>query len=396
MMMRDPEEEAAERAAKAEMEHRKLAKRAAMANVGWEDFLQYFLFCELSWIAREYYSHVDAAGTEISKAGANEVVSAWIRYRWGGENRSMEGLEVVPEICDAAFAKAGINPNAETLSLTAVVKYVYHYQKLHLAAEKTAGWNRADIDAFEEVFDCYRYGQEQVKAKELWDILRDLGQEFPTIEEQRYLLSLVKEADADRSGSISFQELLHLMRMLQEDEKVKARQRENELLVKSGMSLEDCEEWLHVFEACCPENQGFLILSDFKGLFDVLELDYGMEESRTIAKWLKDCDEDSNGQIDFGEFCNLVQRMWDANFASIRVKAEEAKRKAEIARQEEMKAGNLSHRSCNAEQREYEPPRNWARTISERVEEELEPHSPASDDMIKKLEKILKQSAGEK
>lgn len=299
------------------------------------------------------------------------------------------------DICEDAAKKAELDLSADHFSLQAVVKYVYHYQKCHLAAEKTAGWNRADIDAFEEVFDQYRHGQEQVKAKELWDILRDLGQEFPTLEEQRYLLSLVKEADADRSGSISFQELLHLMRMLQEDEKVKARQRENELLVKSGMALEDCEEWLHVFEACCPDGMDCLILSDFKSLFDVLELDYGMEESRTIAKWLKDCDEDSNGQIDFGEFCNLVQRMWDANFAKIRVKAEEAKRKSEDAKLEEMKMGNQSHRSCNSEVREYEPPRNWARTISEQVEEDLEPHSPQSVDMIKKLEKILKQSEAE-
>lgn len=305
----------------------------------------------------------------------------------------MLDLEVKSDTCEAAAIKAEIDLSDEFFSLRDVVKYVFYYQKLHLTGERTAGWGRADIDAFEEVFDSYRHGENQVKAKELWDILKDLGQEFPTVEDQRYLLSLVKEADADRSGSISFQELLHLMRMLQEDEKVKARERENQLLVKSGMSLEDVEEWLHVFEAVCPEGQDYLLLTDFKSLFEVLELEYGIEESRTIARWLKDCDEDSNGQIDFGEFCNLVQRMWDANFASIRVKAELAKAKAEQARQEELRRGDLSHRSNNTEQREYEPPRNWARTISEAVDEELEPHSPASMGMIKKLEKILEQSA---
>lgn len=36
-----------------------------------------------------------------------------------------------------------------------------------------------------------------------------------------------------------------------------------------------------------------------------------------MKNWLAEVDTDFNGQIDFGEFCTLVQKMWDVNFCSI-------------------------------------------------------------------------------
>eukprot|EP00440_Ansanella_granifera_P069420 gb/GFBE01075313.1/.p1 GENE.gb/GFBE01075313.1/~~gb/GFBE01075313.1/.p1 ORF type:complete len:406 (+),score=120.12 gb/GFBE01075313.1/:1-1218(+) len=396
MMMRDPEEVRAEAAAKAEAEHCKKAKRAAMAKTSWEHFFQYFRFADVSWIARTFYERADRDMQCVTTQDVYEVVEAWLEYRWGSDGRGSVNFKVDEELVAAAKAeakKAGVALKDDEYSLEDAVKFCFYYQAQYLKAEKTAGWGVSDLEIFEDVFDAHRHGHEQVRATELWTILGMLGHEFPTIPEQKYLLGLVKAADADKSGSISFEELLHLLRMLQEDQKVEDRKREHMLIVRSGMSLEDCEEWLDMFLACA-EDKGHILMTEFKGLFDILELKIDRDGTQQMMAWLKDVDEDSNGEIDFGEFCNLVQLMWDSNFAGICDKASSAKKEAE-ERMEKERAEFRAGERKPSKSREFKP-RNWAIVMSQKVDEELEPHSPKCMDMIAELERTLAASREKK
>jgi len=72
------------------------------------------------------------------------------------------------------------------------------------------------------------------------------------------------------------------------------------------------------------ESDAGIAMGDVKDLFDKIQMTWNYSENSLLTKWLQECDEDCNGQIDFGEFCCLVQRMWDTNFANVQAKTTEA------------------------------------------------------------------------
>ncbi|CAE8610563.1 unnamed protein product, partial [Polarella glacialis] len=203
---------------------------------------------------------------------------------------------------------------------------------LYLGEERpaTAGFADSDAKGFKGVFELYDKGGSGLKARKLWHIMGSLGFQFCSIGEQKELIQWVKEEDRDRSGSIDFQEFMHLLRRITEKSRLEGRRREHRLISESGMALEEAEEWLGVFQGAVGisssaqgQGEASIHIQDMRELFEQIGLKWDADSARQMKAWLKEVDEDTNGRIDFGEFCSLVQRMWDSNFADIkRISAE--------------------------------------------------------------------------
>lgn len=370
------------------------AKKALMSEASWESFFRYFQFAEVSWLAQCFFSYLEGRDF-VSKDEAMLVTGEWLQHRWGHEARGLQVNEVRPELIPKALHAAEIAPDLESWELPHIVVFASHYQDLHLEAENNAGFAQADAQGFKEVFDHYDKNGAGIRARELWAILTDLGFDCGSVEDQKQLIDLLKNVNTDKSGSINFCGLLYLLRKLLEKEKLKERKREHSLITGSGMSLEECEEWLDVFQTCAGERAS-VDFGDMRRLFEQIGLKWDHEGSRQMLAWLKEVDEDSNGLIDFGEFCCLINKMWTSDFASIKRKSAEAMSTRSLT----PRVVSAKERSAAAAVEELDPmsptpsrrrqPRSsWVSYVSEIADHELEPTSPNSRRIISEFQMAL-------
>jgi len=372
-----------------------LALKSLMKEASWEQFFQYFHFKEVSFIAKAYFERADSRGISIENAMA--VTGEWLRHRWGDVNRRLDEKEPVESLIAEGAALAALDKGADSWTLPDVVRFIYHYQDVHLGNEGTAGFATVDVQEFKSVFSEYDKDGNGLRARELWAIFNDLGFEFTTVEDQKEIIHLVKAADKDKSGTIDFQEFLYIIRKITEKEKLDGRKREARLIGESGMPLEECDQWLEVFQSAAGEADS-IIISDMRSLFESIELKWDAEGSKQMMAWLREVDEDSNGEIDFGEFCTLVQKMWDKDFGHIRrlsaTALTEAASKMTPRSGSKDRGGSQEPSSpVPVRRRSKERPKaSWVAYVTESAEKELEPSSPKSKQIIKKFQEALTHS----
>lgn len=371
-----------------------------MTEASWDKFFKYFQFSELSWISDRFFCRAPAEGEgdcSISVESGYAICQEWLHHRWGDCSRGLEVLELKPDVARDAIMRAGVDLSAAKWELPDVVAFVYHYQASHLMTERSAGFVMEDLIGSKNMFKVYDGNGEGLKARQLWAILKDMGYEFPTVEEQMHLIELVKEADTDRSGALNFMEFLQLLRKLIDHDKVDSRKREHRLITSSGISLEECEEWLHVFQAKAGDEGEAIDIPEMRALFETIDLRWDVPGSRQMMDWLREVDENSDGQIDFGEFCCLVQKMWDHDFAGIRGRAKEALRqtppKVAVTKDEKDEDAE-STRPTSVEasprpKRDTKRRTSWGALLAETTARELDPRSPKGQEMVRKFEEAL-------
>lgn len=378
---------------------RKQAQKVLVAEASWEQYFQYFQFAELSFISDRFFSVKGEEGSTVPSEAAFNITREWLQFRWGDKNRGLEMLEVQPQVARAALMRAGIDLSATAYELHEVVAFAYYYQELHLVAEKTAGFMSDDLIEFKNLFKDFDEHGTGVKARELWAVLKALGYEFLSMDEQHFIIGLVKEADVDKSGSIDFTEFLHILRKLIDRDKIKDRQREHRLITSSGIALEECDEWLQIFKKSAGELE-YIHISEMRALFRQINLRWDAEGNQQMMAWLREVDEDSNGRIDFGEFCCLIQKMWDLDFAGIRGRTEEnipqAERQSEPEDEEE-EDGGFGSDDGEPEPISPVPIVRKRRTscfalLQDSSARELDPTSPHGREMVQKFEESLLHS----
>jgi len=344
--MRDPAEVEAEERAKTEAKKKKELQKENHFKQCTELYGNFFEFKHIMWLSQKFFACAfqERVITEpvqkasnvlasegypsldifISTDGAFDVVREWLEFRFGGEGRGTESKAVQPE--QAALAAKASNIDLDTKeqwSLADICAMSYHFQNNYLEADPTAGFANKDVEGFRDLFDKHRGSLEELQPQRLWGMLADIDMNFPTAEDQKYVLSVLSQVDSDRNGTLCLEELLHLVRKLIDGQKVEPRVREYELLQRSGMELSECEEWFEVFGAV-SEEVGWISMLDIKAVFEKINVKWDKQGTIQMKEWLTEVDDDYNGQIDFGEFCCLVQKMWDANFGGIRAVKPEA------------------------------------------------------------------------
>merc|ERR1719310_162711 len=113
-----------------------------------------------------------------------------------------------------------------------------------------------------------------------------------------------------------------MLRTLCDRKEIADRKRDHSLIVGSGMSFTECEDWFGLYtivEESGADNG--VTLNDVRELFSKIGLTWGLEENARLIQWLHEHDENQNGKIEFGEFFCLMSTMWNSNFANIMSKA---------------------------------------------------------------------------
>eukprot|EP00928_Gymnodinium_smaydae_P079104 TRINITY_DN63119_c0_g1_i1.p1 TRINITY_DN63119_c0_g1~~TRINITY_DN63119_c0_g1_i1.p1 ORF type:complete len:399 (+),score=121.64 TRINITY_DN63119_c0_g1_i1:137-1333(+) len=394
--MRDPAEIEAEERAKREAVARKAAEREAIMEASWAGYMQYFKFAEVTYLAVLFFTQASADGSKvatprpsaaitdptvasvtISREALYEVVKEWLAYRFGAEN-----LEIPEANANEAAERAGQAKTSQRWTLPEALAFTYQYQNIYLDEDEHAGFRQADAEGFKTHFDSFRGGA-PLKPVDLWMFLKDLGFEFKTAPEQEFVVGLLKEvAKAKRgaaSGELTYWALLHLLRKLVERNNEEPRSREHRLIVQSKMDLVECEGWFAIFGAAAGD-EGEIRMSDIKGLFETIGMKWGVEGTAQLRDWLKEVDEDSNNMIDFGEFCCLVQKMWDTNFGGIKTHAaaaiDQASKEAGVHGLPMEKAQTWTELLSKATRKEFE-------------EELQDPTSPTATKLISQFERVL-------
>lgn len=370
------------------------AKKALMNEACWDRFFRFFQFAEVSWLAQCFFSQLQGRDF-VSKEEAMLITGDWIDHRWGNEGRSLQAKDVRSELIPSALELAEISADLENWELPQIVVFAFHYQDLHLEMETSAGFAQKDAQGFKDIFDDYDKDGTGIRNREIWDILRELGFDFSSVEEQKELVDVLKKIQSKFCGSIDFRGLLHLLRKIMEKEKKRMREREYKLIIDSGMALEECEEWLDVFQMTAGERVS-VDFGDMRRLFEQIGVKWDLEGTKKMAGWLKDVDEDANGQVDFGEFCCLVNKMWTTNFANIKQKSAEANANRALAPQvlsakEQSTAAtdNDSDPLSPTPARRRQIQSSWVAYLSEMADRELDPMSPSSKRIINEYKKNL-------
>merc|ERR1711972_1046142 len=113
------------------------------------------------------------------------------------------------------------------------------------------------------------------------------------------VIDVLKEVDMNKNGMLTMEELLHLVRRLFDFQTITLRQREHQLLERSGMELERIEDWHTIFLEMCADAGPYSIkISDIKDKFSCIGLKWDKEGTKQMKEWLTEVDEDYNGQID--------------------------------------------------------------------------------------------------
>jgi len=157
-----------------------------------------------------------------------------------------------------------------------------------------------------------------LKGKALFAVLDDLDISFHSKEERQWYVETVKRLDKNGDGSINFQELCQIIRTVEDMELSKKRMRELDIIKRSNLSFEEVEDWNALYQQKDEEGQGEMELRQIKELFTSIGVKWDGEFSTHIKDWILEVDENSNGTIDFGEFCHLISKLWASNLHDVR------------------------------------------------------------------------------
>lgn len=343
MMMRDPAEIAEENRLKEEAKLNKKKENAALFKALWESYLQYYSFEEVKKIADSFFDVAELDGLDIesrnimvalghtaekvciSTAGATSVGKARIKLRYG-ERRSES--KFTGDIANTVHNSPGLVDTGRTeWTLADVIKFTWEFEQTFLKEEPSAGFSPADIEGFTSRYDHHRGSYPELMPQHLWGLLEDCDFYLPTPEDQQHVIDVMHEVDVNCNGTLDVAELLQLIRALLEEKKAAPHKREHGLLEQSGMELTDIEEWYGIYQAALEArteveqngaNAGTITMSDVKAVFERISIKWDKDGTKKMKEWLFEVDENFTGYIRFGEFCCLVQRMYETNFANIK------------------------------------------------------------------------------
>merc|ERR1719473_912098 len=97
-----------------------------------------------------------------------------------------------------------------------------------------AGFTEQEVDDFRTSFQAYdRSGDGEMSAAEIMPLLKDLGRAPQTPGQRDRLTQMLDEIDEDKTGEISFDEFLQLMRKFCDEQDVEKLTKETRLKAKA-------------------------------------------------------------------------------------------------------------------------------------------------------------------
>lgn len=342
-------EEAKQKADEAAYMEKRIAYRREIAqNTLWDSYLIYYSFTELCELAELFYeeSVPDTNPAVCRMKSAVYIAEMVLQNRFKRPEEAFAwhspsaDYQASPAQIDSAVTAARCPGESDQWQFSDVIRFTFFMEKQHIRSLWTAGFRLDEMANYKNTFLKFESGN-GFCARQLFDVLAEFGFHFMTLLEQRSIVDLVKDMDVDKTGTISFEHLLQIIRVLMDRRAASRRRRQHALIVLSGMSCTECEDWHSLYENVegCSEGSG-VAMQHIRALFAGIGVTWNKLEEKKLTDWLKETSEQVNARIgvkktdelmvvgehgsgeaiDFGMFCNLVQRMWHADFAGIMTK----------------------------------------------------------------------------
>lgn len=302
-------------AAKAAAAAAAAAAAIAAANNLASEHSKSFSFCDITWLESRLERHVRQSGGYLELHPQN-LIEEWLQFRWP---RRLESYTPHPALMNEVAASLGLSLQ-QPVTFLQVVQFVHAYQELHIENEPSAGFSEKHLKVIDARFKPFDKHGDGLKAKELWDCLTSFGVNMKTVEDQQWIINLVRLGDKDNNGLIDFQEFCQILRKLNFRKVDKENLREHELIMKSKIAVQEASAWVQVFRRADEDQKNELSKKQIRGLFDGIGIKWGSEGNEQIDAWAKEFDANNNGSWDFGEFCCLIQKMVEHDFAGIKEK----------------------------------------------------------------------------
>lgn len=214
--------------------------------------------------------------------------------------------------------------NTSFIEFDVFVRFMHEVRPYAFEQDKYAGFDRLQVFELKRVFQkfCKSNERMELRTRELFDVLRELGAELNTVEQQEAMIEVIKEADKDLSGSTSFDEFLQIMRRITNERDIKKLNLDWATLRISGFSEKEIAEMRQIFDMF--REGGRFDLRSMRKMLETLGIKLSREEAVQLNKIMREESEDfpRYGYLNFPEHCKLMRRLIDANFAGMRRKVD--------------------------------------------------------------------------
>lgn len=275
----------------------------------WETYVQHFDFSQLGWLW-EAFNNVAEGDVLGSAEDIKIIIAKWLAHQWADQ---------LTKPFDENMLRNAMAHQLVPMNFAGFIDVLVRYQAFHIQAEEHAGFDRSSLESLLDVYESHlpSSGVDGLKGAGMFSVLDDLGIKFHTKAEREWYVETVKRLDTNGDGAIQFPELCQIIRVVTEQELNKKRLREFDLIKQSGLPFDEVVDWNSVFQQA-DSGSGALQMVEVKDLIQPTGVVWDREMSNTVLGWINDADEDGNGEIDFGEFCILISKMWASNIHDIR------------------------------------------------------------------------------
>lgn len=270
---------------------------------------------ELAEILGSYdrFPRKESKDSQFSKVSQSTkgITHGWIRAALAGlELRT--GLEIELDIPED-LSTYGFEDYVKAVTLA--------LKDAHIRFRESGCFTKIQVERYRLAFEAFDKDKSgDISYPELVHTLETLFDDVlgdPTL--RPALVRIVREADENSKGSYDFKRFLIIMRKLQDVADISRAKKEHLVISQSDFDAREIEVFRELFCAACFVDGSRISMIELKNLIaPICPLgDRNAEQFRTVLSSITGREERENSLIDFPDFIMLMRRLLDSNFAGI-------------------------------------------------------------------------------
>eukprot|EP00746_Dinoflagellata_sp_MGD_P029501 gnl/MRDRNA2_/MRDRNA2_169842_c0_seq1.p1 gnl/MRDRNA2_/MRDRNA2_169842_c0~~gnl/MRDRNA2_/MRDRNA2_169842_c0_seq1.p1 ORF type:complete len:451 (+),score=110.92 gnl/MRDRNA2_/MRDRNA2_169842_c0_seq1:109-1353(+) len=287
----------------------------------WEKYLKLFSAEHLIWLSDEFEKFAGPEGEVVNAETAVEISTDWNRA-----NQTLQNAKPAPDVVDELMIEiVRGQAKPEYLNFEQLIAFVHGSERKVIEADPLAGFSVDEVESLTAVFKefCDKVpGKKALLTRDIFDVLQSLGNELLALEAQNRIIEFIKLSDKDNSGDIDYNEFLQLMRKVQLYDEHMKREEEHKLIVNSGFSEEEIDNWQQLF-IFYQDEDGTFSEQHLRALLEAIDITMNTDEKKQLHVMIQEAQQtfksedgsDSTKPFTFGEFLMLFRKLMDADFA---------------------------------------------------------------------------------
>lgn len=288
----------------------------------WEKYLKLFTAEQLIWLSDEMSKFAGPAGELVHHEIAVEISADWNRA-----NQTLQNPKPTPDVVDELWTEIFRGrATPEYVNYEELIAFVYASERRVIKADQFAGFGMDELEsltaAFKEFCDKVP-GKKALLTRDIFDVMQSLGNDLSGNDfMQNRIHEFIKEADVDQSGDIDSAEFLQLMRRIQLHDEDMKREEEHKLIVESGFSEEEIDNWQQLF-IFYQDEDGTFSEKHLRSLLEAIDVTLQPDEKKQLHVMIEEVQKavksedgsDCTKPFTFGEFLSLFRKLMDMDFA---------------------------------------------------------------------------------